>query len=487
MYQIIQVSKLQRFSIRDIRQGVVDKLMERLKDGYNPARPLTVIKKEHNYIVADGNHRLKVLQDLGIETVPCLIRDGDPYRLAVECNADEDTYAPMDLFDWLDIVGRLRDEGLTQKEIGDKIGWSRGVISQYVVLQDKIATPVLKLSKNHEKGRVANSATGVATFTFTEGWFRDSGLYDLQEKYQKQLMEGFIADKCNWNKDKVRRESAKYKSWQDMIDIAKDSLANVGDLDTIISLVENNSFRNTDQLKHKIQDLNKKAKDKLICGDALIELEKLEDGSIDIVITDPPYGIDYKSNRSKFEEHVTKEKIKNDGLDEALSLIDSTCELLDRKTKPDSHFYFFTGWQTCPQFREIIGKYFDIKNIIIWDKGNHGAGDLDYAWGNRYEMIIFAMKGKRPLRVRKSDIISVPKVNSAKMIHPTQKPEQIITELLSVSARTADTICDPFMGSGSTIRAIKQQSNLNYIGIELDPNIFELAKAAIGGDNQLLR
>ncbi len=477
MYQTIEVSRLQRFPIRDIRQSVVEKLTERLTEGYNPARPLSVVEHDGKYIVADGNHRLEVLQKLGIKEVPCLIRKGDPYKIAIECNADEDTYAPMDLFDWLDVVGKLRDEGLTQKEIGEKIGWSRDLVARYISLLDKVVTNVLLLAKEHQNGRVTeNVTTGT---DFTERWFRDSGLYNLEAKYQLQLMENFIADKCNWNKDKVKREAAKYKDWQDMIGVAEETLANANDLDTIISLVENNSFRNTDQLKHKIQDMNKKAKNKLICGDALIELEKLDDGSIDVVITDPPYGIDYKSNRSKFEEHVTKEKIKNDGLDEALSLIDKTCEILNRKTKPDSHFYFFTGWQTCPQFRGIISKYFDIKNIIIWDKGNHGAGDLDYAWGNRYEMIIFAIKGKRPLQVRKSDIINVSKVNSAKMIHPTQKPEQVIAELLSVSARPADTVCDPFMGSGSAIKAIKEFGDLNYIGIELDNNYFEKAKAYI--------
>jgi len=89
---------------------------------------------------------------------------------------------------------------------------------------------------------------------------------------------------------------------------------NEGDLDTIVGLIENNSFRTIEQLKAKIRDLNEKAKDKLVCGDAIVELEKLADGSIDLVITDPPYGIEYHSNRSQFSEHVTKEGIENDGL-----------------------------------------------------------------------------------------------------------------------------------------------------------------------------
>lgn len=478
-YRVMKVAELQPFLIRDIRANVVSKLTERIQEGYNPARPLSIVRNNGNYIVADGNHRLKVLQELGIEEVPCLIRDGDPYKLAVECNADEDTYAPMDLFDWLSVLGNLKRQGLKGVEVADKLGWSPQKVSDYRNVLEKISAHVLEMARCCQIGRADKKS---ALADFTEGWFRDSGLYNLCEKYQLRLMEEFITDKCNWNKDKVKREAARYKGWQEMIAIARAELVNVDDLETIIGLIENNSFRTADQLRVKLQDLNKKAKDKLICGDAILELEKLEDGSIDLVITDPPYGIDYQSNRSQFGVHVTKEGIDNDGLEKALSLLEKICEVLERKTKADSHFYFFAGWQTCPQFREIIGRYFAVRNVIIWDKGNHGAGDLDYAWGNRYEMIIYATKGKRTIQTRKADIIHVPKLNSANMIHPTQKPEQIIVELLEVSARPADTVCDPFMGSGSTIKAVKEFGGLNYIGIELDGERFEKAKAYIGGE-----
>ena len=134
-YRLMKVAELQPFPIRDIRANVVSKLTERIREGYNPARPLTVVEHNGNYIVADGNHRLKVLLELGIEEVPCLIRTGDPYRFAVECNADEDTYAPMDLFDWLDVIGRLRAEGLTQAEIREKIGGQKVKSSSALLIQ----------------------------------------------------------------------------------------------------------------------------------------------------------------------------------------------------------------------------------------------------------------------------------------------------------------------------------------------------------------
>lgn len=78
----------------------------------------------------------------------------------------------MDLFDWLDVIGRLRDEGLTQAEIGEKIGWSRGAVSQYAMLQDKVAPEVSGLARAHRDGRGAENAPNGAMFT--EGWFRDS-------------------------------------------------------------------------------------------------------------------------------------------------------------------------------------------------------------------------------------------------------------------------------------------------------------------------
>ena len=90
----------------------------------------------------------------------------------------------MDLFDWLDVIGKLRGEGLTQAEIGEKIGWSESKVKDYSRLLNAIVAKVLILGKKHQTGR---ATVKVANATFTEGWFRDSGLYALCEKYQLQM------------------------------------------------------------------------------------------------------------------------------------------------------------------------------------------------------------------------------------------------------------------------------------------------------------
>lgn len=480
-YKILPVKELNHFLIRDIRISVIEELKERIEKGYNPARPLTVVEKDNKYYVADGNHRLKVLTDLGVKEVTCVIhKEEDPYTLAVKGNEDENTYSPMDLFDWIELIGKMRSEGLTQQEIGNKIGWGRTKVANYLAVIDGIVTPIIKLTKTIQEGRVTTNVTFV-TFNFTESWFRN--LYGLQEKYQEKLINNFIQDKCNWNNNKVKSESAKYKLWQEFIEVAKNKLVNQKDLEDVISLIENGTFKTEQQLLSKVNDFNSKAENKLINGDCLIEMEKLEDNSIDLVITDPPYGIDYSSNRSQFSNHVTKETISNDKeLEQALDLTDKALEILNRKTKADAHFYIFTSWKVYSEFKKVVEKYFDIKNMIVWDKGNHGAGDLETSWGNRHELIIFATKGNRNLNKRKADILQISKLSSSEMIHPTHKPTGIIKELLEVSARSKDTVIDPFMGSGSTIKAVKEFRELNYIGIELDKERFDKAVSYIGGE-----
>jgi len=108
----------------------------------------------------------------------------------VEGNADEDTYSPMDLFDWIELISSMKDGGYTQQEIADKIGWSRSKVAQQFSLINNVVTEILAKAKEHQEGRITNNVTAVTNFT--ERWFRDSGLYDLNEKYQEQLMNDFI-------------------------------------------------------------------------------------------------------------------------------------------------------------------------------------------------------------------------------------------------------------------------------------------------------
>lgn len=213
-------------------------------------------------------------------------------------------------------------------------------------------------------------------------------------------------------------------------------------------------------------------------GDSLQILQELKDECIDIVLTDPPYGINYVSNRSIYEDTITKRGLLNDGKEDAFELLDKTCQILLNKTAKNAHLYFFCSWSVFSSFEAIISKYFTIKTPIIWDKGNKGSGDLENDWGNQTEIILFCVKGKKLINKRRGNIISVPRLHTSKMIHPTQKPIELLKEILEVSYLENDFVIDPFMGSGSTIKAC-QDINAKCLGIELDKEMFQIANKFI--------
>lgn len=235
------------------------------------------------------------------------------------------------------------------------------------------------------------------------------------------------------------------------------------------------------ELKEKIQSqrIETKISENIKNGNCLEILETLEDGCIDIVLTDPPYGINYISNRSIYDDAITKRRLMNDG-NEAFEILEKTCEILSRKVAENAHLYFFCSWSVFSKFENIISKYFTIKTPLIWDKGNKGSGDLENDWGNQTEIIIFCVKGKKLVNNRRGNILSVSRLHSSKMIHPTQKPVELLSEILEVSYNDGDFIVDPFMGSGSTIKACNK-INAKSLGIELDNEMFNIANTFING------
>jgi hypothetical protein len=95
------------------------------------------------------------------------------------------------MFDWLDIIKQLKSKGLTHKEIADKIGFSKSKVDDHSSLLKNIFANVLDFAKNHQKDRASGKLAN-ASFNFTEGWFRSSGLYDLNPLHQLGALRWFM-------------------------------------------------------------------------------------------------------------------------------------------------------------------------------------------------------------------------------------------------------------------------------------------------------
>ena len=211
-------------------------------------------------------------------------------------------------------------------------------------------------------------------------------------------------------------------------------------------------------------------------GDCLEVMDELiaRGVKVDAIITDPPYGMNFKSNRrTKLEKF---DKIKNDkNLDWLTSFIDKSYSILNN----DSSFYCFCSWHNIDIFKQEIEKKFNIKNIIVWVKNNHGSGDLKAAYAPKHEFIIYAHKGRSIFRDKRiSDVMEFPKINSNKLLHPTEKNINMLEVFVKNNTDENQTILDPFMGSGTTGVACKNL-NRNFIGIELDETYFKIAEQRI--------
>jgi DNA modification methylase len=204
------------------------------------------------------------------------------------------------------------------------------------------------------------------------------------------------------------------------------------------------------------------------CGDARDGLKQLSDRSVSLLLTDPPYGVSYRPHKRGYESTAIKRIAYDESLESASTILDEVLDVISPKMSENCHCYFFTGWKSLHSMLEVVKKYFEIRNVLVWDKMVHGRGDLDF-WAPQYELIIFSTRGNRPLiGPRPVDMLRFQKVNGIDMIHPTQKPVELLKFLIEKSSLSGELVVDPFAGSGSTLVAAKAK-NRRYFGCELDP------------------
>lgn len=209
---------------------------------------------------------------------------------------------------------------------------------------------------------------------------------------------------------------------------------------------------------------------RLYNGDCLELMKDIPDGSVDLVLTDPPYGMDFQS-------HFRKEMYSKIGNDKVLDWLESYVDECFRILKDNTAVYFFCSWHNVDIFKQAIEKKFKIKNILIWEKNNTSMGDLKGSYAPKYEMIMFAHKGRKLLNgFRYADVIKANRTGNK--VHPTEKPVDLLELFIKNSSDENEIVFDGFMGSGSCGVACIN-TNRNFIGIELDKGYFDIAEKRI--------
>jgi site-specific DNA-methyltransferase (adenine-specific) len=185
--------------------------------------------------------------------------------------------------------------------------------------------------------------------------------------------------------------------------------------------------------------------------------------------------IDYQSNRRVIKPQFAK--IANDI--SGHNLITVFLTEAKRILRNDTAIYVFCSWHKIDFFKQEFESLFTLKNIIVWNKNNHGTGDLKGSFAPKHEFILFGHKGRALNRGRRlSDVIDCAKIPSSKLTHPTEKPMELLEKLISNNTAEGQAVFDPFCGTGSTAIACLK-TNRNYIGIDISPEYCALAEQRI--------
>ena len=168
--------------------------------------------------------------------------------------------------------------------------------------------------------------------------------------------------------------------------------------------------------------------------DCLDGMKNMESESVDLVVTDPPYLVNYKTGHRKDKTHRFNKVILND--DNEQLIIDYINECY-RILKNNSAMYMFCSSDKVDFFKQQLEKKFKIKNMIIWVKNNHTAGDLKGAFGRKYEIIFLVVKGKKHFNGKRlTDIWEFDRVSGKKQLHQNQKPLDLIKQCIETVSYT---------------------------------------------------
>lgn len=189
--------------------------------------------------------------------------------------------------------------------------------------------------------------------------------------------------------------------------------------------------------------------------------------AVDLVVTDPPYGIAYVTAFRHVSDAPAM--LQNDDV----APIDTVAPMM-RALKDTGAIYLCTRYDVSEPWRMAIAAAGGtLKTAIVWDKTNHTAGDLEGDYGAQTELILFAHKGRHKLRDgRDVNLWRIPRPTFGS--HPTPKPVDLMGRAIRNSSDRGQTVLDPYMGEGPTGVACVKLGR-KFIGIEIEPKYFDTA------------
>ena len=219
---------------------------------------------------------------------------------------------------------------------------------------------------------------------------------------------------------------------------------------------------------------------KLINGEAVEEMKKLKDNSIDFVLIDPPYKLEnHGGGKNGFKDRKLVKDLHIDFISKGFDFESVFFEI--ERLQPTLNAIIFCSNKQVSEIMSYWERKKKSVTLLVWQKTNptplsNGKyiSDLEFMVFVRGKKAIYNSIGyKEQLKT-----FTYPAPSSKKRIHPTEKPQEILERLIKIHSNEESAVLDCFGGSFSTGLACLRL-NRNFVGIEMDTNYFKIAEQRI--------
>jgi site-specific DNA-methyltransferase (adenine-specific) len=229
--------------------------------------------------------------------------------------------------------------------------------------------------------------------------------------------------------------------------------------------------------------------DTLYEGDALTLLPQVPEGSVDLIVTDPPFAIDFKAQRLNYNRTGSNvlEGYREIPEAEYGEFTRRWIAEAERALSPTGSMYIFSGWNRLRDILEGIDSAgLTTINHLIW-KYQFGVFTKKKYVTSHYH-ILFVVKDPKHYTFNKIDhypedvwVINREYWKGRKKT-PTKLPSELVKKILCYSSNPGDLVLDPFLGSG-TVAMVAQQEGCHFLGFEIVPEYCAFAQAALFSKN----
>lgn len=499
-----------------MREDVISGIVAGLAGGFHPAHALQVWPSGEAFTILSGHHRAEAAKRAGLDEVPCWIRDDlteDEAFMFLVTDNNQGELSPLEIglhaLESVTLGNRWSQNG-GMKEYAEAVGKQPSRVTEYrqaaevfrsldsnaedndkikfqrwnlmdkanhLVAIHKAPSPLWPvlvsalLAKEWSVKDTKHFVGKVLEFEVPEKWQtifmplpEVIGKYLERLEFSASTVSAIIAEA-----EKIEQRIATYNVDKDAFVARFHEWLAGGIKDYSWDVRKIIAYGR--ELQASLEAEERKASEMWMLGDWREHVGKLQNGSVALLLTDPPYGMDYQSDRrTDRREDRKNEVIANDGIGVGPEETKAAIMAMMPKMATDAHTFIFCHWSNEQQIRDIAEACgLKVRGSLVWVKNNRGMGDPKTTFAPRHERIIHAVKGSPILFSRPDDVLFADKCNSDN--HPTEKPVELLSQLIEATTTKGELVADPFGGVASTLVASKKQGR-KFWGCELNEQYY---------------